>query len=40
LDLEEQRSLLADHIDKIVVKPVGRGRHRITSESVEVTWRQ
>jgi DNA invertase Pin-like site-specific DNA recombinase len=39
LDLDEQRSLLADHIDKIVVKPVGRGRHRITSDSVEITWR-
>ena len=40
LDLDEQRALLADHISKIVVKPVGRGRHRITSDSVEIIWRQ
>jgi hypothetical protein len=40
LDLEEQRSLLADHIDKILVKPVGRGRHRIGPDSVEIIWRQ
>jgi site-specific DNA recombinase len=40
LDLEEQRSLLADHIDKIVVKPVGRGRHRVDSSSVEIHWRK
>jgi site-specific DNA recombinase len=40
LDLEEQRSLLGDHIERIVVKPVGRGRHRIDRESVEIIWRQ
>jgi hypothetical protein len=39
LDLEEQRSLLADHIEQITIRPVGRGRHRITAESVEITWR-
>jgi hypothetical protein len=40
LDLEEQRSLLADHLERIVVKPVGRGRHRIDSNSVEIHWRK
>jgi site-specific DNA recombinase len=39
LDLEEQRSLLADHIERIVVKPVGRGRHRMDASSVEIIWR-
>jgi site-specific DNA recombinase len=40
LDLEDKRAVLADHIAKIVVKPVGRGRHRISSDSVEIHWRQ
>jgi site-specific DNA recombinase len=40
LDLEEQHSLLADHVKRILVKPVGRGRHRIDKESVEIIWRQ
>ena len=40
LDLEDKRALLADHIERIVVKPVGRGRHRIDEESVEIIWRQ
>jgi hypothetical protein len=40
LDLEDKRVVLADHIAKIVVKPVGRGRHRISSDSVEIHWRQ
>jgi site-specific DNA recombinase len=40
LDMEDKRALLADHISKIVVKPVGRGRHRVDGKSVEVTWRQ
>jgi site-specific DNA recombinase len=40
LDLEDRRAVLADHIDKIVVKPVGRGRHRVTPDSVEINWRQ
>ena len=39
LDLEEQRTLLADHITRIVVKPVGRGRHRMDPDSVEISWR-
>jgi site-specific DNA recombinase len=40
LDVEDKRAVLADHIDKIVVKPVGRGRHRIDPDSVEIIWRQ
>ena len=40
LDLEEQRSLLADHIERIVVKPVGPGRKRMDPDSVEIIWRQ
>jgi site-specific DNA recombinase len=40
LDLDEKRAVLADHISKIVVMPVGRGRHRITRDSVEIHWRQ
>jgi hypothetical protein len=40
LDLEEQHSLLGDHVKRILVKPVGRGRHRIDKESVEIIWRQ
>jgi site-specific DNA recombinase len=40
LDLEDKRAVLADHIDKIVVKPVGRGRHRVDVESVEIIWRR
>jgi DNA invertase Pin-like site-specific DNA recombinase len=38
LDLEHKRAVLADHIARIVVKPVGRGRHRVTAESVEIIW--
>jgi hypothetical protein len=40
LDLEDQRALLADHITKITVLPVGRGRHKITAASVEISWKQ
>ena len=40
LDLEEQRNLLADHIERIVVKPVGPGRKRMDPDSVEIIWRQ
>jgi site-specific DNA recombinase len=40
LDLDDKRALLADHISKIVVKPVGRGRHRIDPDSAEIIWRQ
>jgi site-specific DNA recombinase len=40
LDLEEQRNLLADHIERIVVKPVGPGRKRMDPDSAEIIWRQ
>jgi site-specific DNA recombinase len=39
LDLEDKRAVLADDISKIVVKPVGRGRHRMDPDSVEIIWR-
>jgi hypothetical protein len=39
LDLEDKRALLADHIERIVVKPVGRGRQRMDPDSVEIIWR-
>jgi site-specific DNA recombinase len=39
LDLDDKRAVLADHIERIVVKPVGRGRHRIVRGSVEIIWR-
>jgi site-specific DNA recombinase len=38
LDLEEQRALLADHIEKVVVKPVGRGKH-FDPTAVEIHWK-
>jgi site-specific DNA recombinase len=39
LDLEEQRAVLADHVERIVVKPVGRGRKRVDADSVEIHWK-
>jgi site-specific DNA recombinase len=40
LDLDEKRALLADHIDHIVIKPVGPGRKPFDPHSVEIIWRQ
>jgi site-specific DNA recombinase len=37
LDLDEQRALLADHIERIVVMPVGRGKH-FDPEFIEIYW--
>jgi site-specific DNA recombinase len=39
LSLDEQRAVLADHIEKIKVKPVGPGRKPFSSASVEIVWR-
>jgi site-specific DNA recombinase len=39
LDLEDKRALLADHITRITVMPVGRGRHRVDRDSVEIVWK-
>jgi site-specific DNA recombinase len=39
MDLDERRAVLADHIERIVVKPVGGGKHSIAPGSVEIHWR-
>jgi DNA invertase Pin-like site-specific DNA recombinase len=39
MDLNERRLVLADHITRITVKPVGPGRKRFDPESVEITWK-
>lgn len=38
LDLDEQRAVLADHIDRIVVMPVGRGKH-FDPDAIKIHWR-
>jgi site-specific DNA recombinase len=38
-DLDEQRAVLADHIEKIVVKRVGPGRRPFDPDSIEIHWR-
>jgi site-specific DNA recombinase len=40
LDLEEQRAVLADHIERIVVKRVGPGRRAFDPDSIEIHWRE
>ena len=39
LDLDEQRALLADHIDHITVAPVGRGRG-FDPSAITIHWRE
>ena len=39
LDLDEQRALLADHIEHIDVAPVGRGRH-FDPDAITIHWRE
>jgi site-specific DNA recombinase len=39
LDLDEQRAVLADHIDHIDVLPVGRGKRHFDPEAVVIHWR-
>jgi site-specific DNA recombinase len=39
LDLDEQRAVLADHIDHIDVLPTGRGR-RFTAAAITIHWRE
>jgi site-specific DNA recombinase len=39
LDLDEQRALLADHVECVVVRPAGHGK-RFDPEQVEIIWRQ
>jgi site-specific DNA recombinase len=40
LSLDEQRAVLADHIDHIVIKPVGHGRKPFDPDSVGIIWRE
>jgi site-specific DNA recombinase len=39
LDLDEQRAVLADHIDRIEVLPVGRGKH-FDPAAIKIHWRE
>jgi DNA invertase Pin-like site-specific DNA recombinase len=39
LDLDEQRAVLADHIERIDVLPTGRGK-RFTPDAVVIHWRE
>jgi site-specific DNA recombinase len=39
LDLEEKRSVLADHLDRIEVMPVGPGRRPFDPDSIVIHWR-
>jgi DNA invertase Pin-like site-specific DNA recombinase len=39
LDLEEQRAVLADHIERVVVKRVGPGRRQFDPDSIQIHWR-
>jgi uncharacterized coiled-coil DUF342 family protein len=40
LDLDEQRAVLADHIERVILKPVGPGRKPFDPDSVEIIERQ
>jgi hypothetical protein len=39
LNLDEQRAVIGDYIDHVVIKPVGPGR-KPDRDSVEIIWRQ
>ena len=39
LDLDEQRAVLADHIERIEVMPVGRGKH-FDPTAIKIHWRE
>jgi site-specific DNA recombinase len=40
LDLEEQRAVLADHIERVIVKKVGPGRRPFDPDSIVIHWRE
>ncbi|HSO56510.1 MAG TPA: hypothetical protein VL330_28070 [Actinomycetes bacterium] len=40
LDLEEQRAVLADHIERVEVKKVGPGRRPFDPDSIVIHWRE
>jgi site-specific DNA recombinase len=39
LDLDEQRAVLADHVERITVMPVGRGKH-FDPKAIKIDWRE
>jgi DNA invertase Pin-like site-specific DNA recombinase len=39
LDMEERRAVLADHVERIVVKPAGQGK-RFHRDQAEIIWRE
>ena len=39
LDLDEKRAVLADHVDRIVVMPVGRGKH-FDPDAIKIHWKE
>ena len=40
LDLEDKRAVLADHVDRVVVKRVGPGRRPFDPNSIQIIWRE
>jgi site-specific DNA recombinase len=40
LDLEERRAILADHIERVIVKKVGPGRRPFAPDSIVIHWRE
>jgi site-specific DNA recombinase len=39
LDLDEKRAVLTDHVDRIVVMPVGRGKH-FDGNAIKIHWKE
>jgi site-specific DNA recombinase len=39
LDLDEKRAVLTDHVDRIVVMPVGRGKH-FDPDAIKIHWKE
>src|SRR5215216_6742014 len=40
LSLDEQRAVLADHIERVIIKPTGPGLKRFDPTAVEIHWKQ
>jgi hypothetical protein len=40
MGLEERRLVLADHIERVIVKPVGHGAKKFNPASLEIVWKQ
>jgi len=39
LSLDEQRAVLADHIERVIIKPTGPGLKRFDPTAVEIHWK-